>query len=94
MSIWLRLTIFSSGPLLVWGLLYLASRFGGISLTRFIPWLRIGGIVLLGLSAMLLVFDVRWRGVVDIQGGALLAAAGWLKQRYKVDEPVMISLHI
>jgi hypothetical protein len=58
MGLSLRLAIMFT-PVLVWGVLYLTSRFGGISPTRFMPWLRAGFVVLMGVSLILFVFDVR-----------------------------------
>jgi hypothetical protein len=66
MNLSLRLAIMFS-PLLVWGALYIASRLGGISATRFAPWLRTGFVVLMGVSIVLFIFDrTRLASVVAI----------------------------
>jgi hypothetical protein len=95
MSLSLRLAIsFSFLP--VWGVLYLASRLGSISLIRFTPWLRAGFIVLLGASLILFVFDrTRLANVLAIHAWGLFGAQYWTGRNNKREpQEVVTSLKL
>lgn len=73
-------------PVLVWGALYLVSRLGGISPKRFAPWLRVGFLVLMGMSLILFVLDrTHLSDIVGIHAWGLFGAELWIKRRYKLD---------
>ena len=96
MSLSLRLAIMST-PLLVWAVLYLLSRVGGISPTRFRPLLRVGFVVLMGVSLMLFVFDrTRLSHIVAIHAWGIFGAQLWITRRYKQEktEPLLTSLKL
>jgi hypothetical protein len=85
MSLSLRLAIMST-PVLVWAVLYLVSRLGGISPKRFMPWLKAGFVVLMGVSLMLFVLDrTHLSDIVAIHAWGLFGADLWIKRRYKLD---------
>jgi hypothetical protein len=91
MSFSLRLVMMFS-PLLVWGMLYLASRLGGISATRFTPWLRTGFVVLIGVSIILFVFDrTRLANVVAIHASGFYGAELWIKLHYKQEAEQLVT---
>jgi hypothetical protein len=91
MNLSLRLAIMFS-PLLVWGALYLASRLGGISPTRFAPWLRTGFVVLMGVSIVLFIFDrTRLANVVAIHAWGFYGAELWIKLRYKQEAEQLVT---
>lgn len=83
-------------PVLVWGLLFVVSRLGGVSPTRFSPWLRIGFLVLSGPYLILSVFDrTRWLDVVAVHAWGLFAADVWIQRKYKQQvEPLVTSLKL
>jgi len=86
MGLSLRLAIMLT-PVLVWGVLYLTSRLGSISPTRFMPWLRAGFVVLMGVSLILFVFDrTQLSDVVAIHAWGLFGAEVWITRRYKVQQ--------
>jgi|ERR1039458_1435620 hypothetical protein len=85
MSLPLRLAIMPT-PVAVWGMLYFASRLGGISLIRFLPWLRAEFVVLMGTSLMLFVFDrTSASDVVALHAWGLFGAQLWIGRHYKLD---------
>jgi len=91
MSLSLRLAIMFS-PLLVWGLLYLASRLSGISPTRFTPWLRTGFVVLMGVYLISFIFDrTRFSDVVAIHAWGLFGAELWIKRHYKQEAAQLVT---
>jgi hypothetical protein len=86
MSLPVRLAIVLT-PLLVWGVLYLLSRLGGISPPRFIPWLKAGFFVLVGAWFVLVVLDrTRWSEIVMIHAFGLFGASSWIMHRYKREQ--------
>ncbi len=97
MSLSLRLAIMFT-PALVWGVLYLTSRLGGISPTRFMPWLKAGFVVLMGVSLILFVFDrTHLSDVVAIHAWGLFGAEVWITRHYKVQqktEQLVTSLNL
>lgn len=95
MSLSLRLAIMFS-PLLVWGVLYLAWRLGGILPTLFTPWLRAGFFVLMSVSLIFFVFDrTRLSDVVAIHAWGLFGADVWIRRHYKQEtEQNVISLKL
>ena len=96
MNLSLRLATTLS-PVLVWGVLYLASRLGGISPTRFTPWLRAGFFVLMVLSITFIVFDrTRLGNFVSLHGWGLYSAELWIKHHYKHEreEELVTSLKL
>jgi hypothetical protein len=79
-------------PLLVWCVLYLACRLGGISPTRFTPWLRAGFFVLMVVSIIFFIFDhTRIANVVAIQGWGLYGAELWIKHHYKQEAEQLVT---
>jgi hypothetical protein len=91
MNLTLRLAIMFS-PLLVWGMLFLASRLGGIAPTRFAPWLRTGFVVLMGVSIMLFIFDrTRLANVVTIHAWGFYGAELWIKLHYKQEAEQLVT---
>jgi hypothetical protein len=95
MSLSLRLAIMLT-PLLVWGVLYLVWRLGGISPTLLTPWLRGGFLVLMGVSLIFFVFDrTRLSDVVAIHAWGLFGADLWIRRHYKQEtEQLVISLKL
>lgn len=97
MGLSLRLAIMLT-PVLVWGVLYATSRLGGISPTRFMPWLRAGFFVLMGVSLILFVFDrTHLSDVVAIHAWGLFGAEVWITRHYKVQqktEQLVTSLNL
>jgi len=92
MSFSLRLAIMFS-PLLIWGLLYLASRLGGISPTRFTPWLRTGFVVLMGVSLILFVVDhTHLSDVLAIHAWGLFGADMWIKRQNEQEAEQLTTL--
>jgi hypothetical protein len=91
MSLSLRLAIMFT-PVLVWGVLYLTSRLGGISPTRFTPWLRAGFLVLMGGSLILFVFDrTHLSDVVAIHAWGLFGAELWIERHHKQDSKELVT---
>jgi hypothetical protein len=91
MSLPLRLAIMFT-PLLVWGVLYLTSRLGGISPTRFMPWLKAGFVVLMGVSLILFVFDrTRFANVLAIHAWGLFGAQLWIQRHYKRETKELVT---
>jgi hypothetical protein len=91
MSLSLRLAIMFT-PLLVWGLLYVTSRLGRISPTRFMPWLKAGFVVLMGVSLILFVFDhARLSDVVAIHAWGLFGAELWIARHYKQETKHLVT---
>jgi len=73
-------------PLLVWALLYLASRVAGILPTRFLPWLRTGWFALMVVSLISFIGDHdRLANILLIHAGGLSAAELWIRRYYKLD---------
>jgi hypothetical protein len=95
MNLALRLSIMST-PLVVWGVLYVAYRLTGISLTRFQPWLRIGFVVLMGVSLIGFVFDHTFlSNIISIHAWGLFGANVWITRHYKLDtQPLVTSLKL
>jgi hypothetical protein len=95
MNLSLRLAVMFS-PLLVWGMLYFASRLGGISPTRFAPWLRTGFVVLMVGSIVLFIFDrTRLANAVAIHAWGFYGAELWIKLHYKQEAgPLVTSLKL
>lgn len=83
-------------PLLVWGMLYLVSRLGGISPALFAPWLRVGFVVLMGVSLIFFVFDrSRLSDVVAIHAWGFFGADVWIRRHYKQEtEQLVTSLNL
>jgi len=91
MSLSLRLAIMFT-PLLVWGLLYLTSRLGRFSLTRFMPWLKAGYVVLMGLSLILFVFNHgRSSDVIAIHAWGLFGAQLWIARHNKQETKQFVT---
>jgi len=83
MSWSLRLAI-TFTPLLVWGALWLLSRFSGVSPTRFTPGLRTGFVVLIVVSLVLLAFDhARLSRLFNLHAWGLFVANAWIARHYK-----------
>jgi hypothetical protein len=81
-----------STPVVVWGVLYLVSRLGGISSRRFQPLLRVGFVVLMGVSLLLFVFDrTLLSDVVAIHAWGLFAAEMWIGRHHKRDAPPLVT---
>ena len=91
MSLPLRLAIMFT-PVLVWGLLYLTSRLGGISPTRFMPWLKADFVVLMGVSLTLFAFDrTHLSNVVAIHAWGLFGAQLWIQRHYKQETKELVT---
>jgi len=79
-------------PVLVWGVLYLVSRLGGIAPTRFTPWLRAGFFVLILLDITLFVFDhTHLANFASLHGWGLYSAELWIKRRYKYEREELVT---
>ncbi len=83
-------------PFLFWLVLYVAVRLFGISPTRLVPWLKCGGVVLLGLAVVFEGLD--WNRLVYallLNFWGFLFAAWWIVRRYKrPDEGTPTSLKL
>jgi hypothetical protein len=91
MNFSLRLAVMFS-PLVVWGLLYLASRLGGISPTRFAPWLRTGFVVLMVVSIIFFIFDrTRIANVVAIHTWGFYGAELWIRVHFKQEAEQLVT---
>lgn len=85
MSLSLRIAIVVS-PVLVWGLLYIASRVGNVPLIRFAPWLKFGFAFLLGVSLVLFVFDrTHLSDAVAIHAWGLFGANLWVNRHQNTE---------
>ena len=88
----LRLAIMFT-PVAVWGILYFASRLGGISPIRFLPWLKAGFFVLMGTSVVLFLFDRTLASdLVAMHAWGLMGAQSWIGRRYKVDTKQLLTV--
>jgi hypothetical protein len=99
MSMSSRLAI-ACTPLLVWALLYLASRVAGILPTRFLPWLRTGWFALMVVSLISFIGDHdRLANILLIHAGGLSGAELWIRRHHKLnfeqrDENLVTSLKL
>jgi|HubBroStandDraft_5_1064220.scaffolds.fasta_scaffold515356_2 hypothetical protein len=94
MSLLIRLAIMFT-PALVWGVLYLTSRLGRISPIQFMPWLKAGFVVLMGVSLTLFVFDhTHLSNVVAIHAWGLFGAKLWIARHQKQETKQLVSLNL
>jgi len=96
MSLSLKLAV-AFNPLLVWGALWLLSRFGGISPTRFTPWLKTGFAVLIVVSVLLFAFDhAGLSSFFNSHASGLWAANLWISKNYRHEktQQLLTSLNL
>jgi len=83
-------------PLLVWGALWLLSRCGGISPTRFTPWLKTGFVVLIVVSLFLFAFDhTPLSSFLNLHAWGLWTANLWItKNGQEKAQQLLTSLNL
>jgi len=81
-----RVLLILSSPLVTWGVLFLAFRFGGLTLPKLLPWVKFLTLVGIVVWAVLIVLGNPERYYVDAYMGvvyALWLAVWWVERRSK-----------